>query len=122
MSKKPKSSSGGAGVGTSASGKPRCGLCGKRGKLMRTECCGNWICNDHDKYVLFSYARNSCARNHDRFTLCGYHRNEGHGGDWARVAAAMTLGRIAQAHAESRASCLARLVAQLEHYAEQTDP
>ena len=50
-----------------------------------------------------------------------YLGNPAHG-DWARVAAAMTLGRIAQAHAESRASCLARLVAQLEHYAEQTDP
>jgi hypothetical protein len=49
---------------------------------MQTQCCGNWICNDHDKYVLFSYARNSCARNHDRFTLCGYHYHEGHAGEW----------------------------------------
>ncbi len=38
---------------------PRCGLCGKTGNLIRTECCGNWICDDEDKYVIFSYARNS---------------------------------------------------------------
>ena len=62
--------------------KPRCGLCGKTRKLIRTECCGNWICDDEDKYVLFSYARNSCHRNHSRFTLCAYHHNEGHEGDW----------------------------------------
>jgi hypothetical protein len=49
---------------------------------MRTSCCGNWICNDHDKYVLFSYARNSCARNHQRYTLCSYHFGEGHKGNW----------------------------------------
>jgi len=60
----------------------RCGLCGKTGNLTKTECCGHWICNDEDKYVLFSYARNSCHRNHDRYTLCGYHYNEGHAGDW----------------------------------------
>jgi hypothetical protein len=64
------------------SAKPRCGLCGKTRKLMQTPCCGNWICNDHDKYVLFSYARNSCARNHDRYTLCSFHRHNGHKGHW----------------------------------------
>jgi hypothetical protein len=61
---------------------PRCGLCGKGGKLTRTECCGQWICDDEDKYVVFSYARNSCSRNHRRYTLCGYHAAEDHGGDW----------------------------------------
>jgi hypothetical protein len=45
-----------------ADGKPRCGLCGKTKKLTKTECCGEWICDDEDKYVLFSYARNSCYR------------------------------------------------------------
>lgn len=60
----------------------RCGLCGKPGKLTRTQCCGNWICDDEDDYVMFSYARNSCHRNHDRYTLCSYHFNEGHTGDW----------------------------------------
>ena len=64
------------------SSKPRCELCGKTGNLTRTECCKNWICNDQDKYVPFSYARNSCSRNHERFTLCGYHHNEGHAGSW----------------------------------------
>lgn len=62
--------------------KPRCGLCGKTGKLIKTDCCGNWICDDEHKYVLFSYARNSCHRNHSRYTLCAYHHNEGHKGNW----------------------------------------
>jgi hypothetical protein len=62
--------------------KPRCGLCGKARNLLQTDCCGNWICNDEHKYVIFSYARNSCSRNHSRFTLCGYHHNEGHKGHW----------------------------------------
>lgn len=60
----------------------RCGLCGRARNLTRTECCNNWICNDADQYVLFSYARNSCYRNHDRYTLCSAHFNEGHKGPW----------------------------------------
>ena len=60
----------------------RCGLCGKTRKLTRTGCCGRWICDDEDTYVLFSYARNSCSRNHRRYTLCGYHSSEEHSGDW----------------------------------------
>lgn len=61
---------------------PRCGLCGKTENLTKTECCGNWICDDEYKYVLFSFARNSCYRNHRRYTLCGYHYVEGHSGHW----------------------------------------
>lgn len=61
---------------------PVCGLCGKTGKLIRAECCGNWICDDEDRYVMFSYARNSCHRNHRRLTLCGFHSGEGHPGRW----------------------------------------
>jgi hypothetical protein len=60
----------------------RCGLCGKTGNLTKTECCGQWICDDEDNYVMFSFARNSCSRNHRRYTLCGYHFNEGHAGEW----------------------------------------
>jgi len=60
----------------------KCFICGKRTKLTKTECCNQWICNDEDKYVLFSYAQNSCHRNHRRYTLCGFHYNEGHAGDW----------------------------------------
>ncbi|UCG55908.1 MAG: hypothetical protein JSU70_13675 [Phycisphaerales bacterium] len=60
----------------------RCGLCGKTGNLTKTECCDQWICDDEDRYVLFSYARNSCYRNHSRYTLCGFHYAEGHSGDW----------------------------------------
>jgi len=67
---------------TAASERPRCGLCGKRGRLAKTECCDQWICDDEDNYVLFSYARNSCSRNHRRYTLCGYHFNERHKGRW----------------------------------------
>ncbi|MBN1448547.1 MAG: hypothetical protein JXA28_11500 [Bacteroidetes bacterium] len=61
---------------------PRCGLCGKTGNLIKTECCGNWICDDEHEYVPFSYARNSCSRNHRRYTLCGHHFAEGHRGKW----------------------------------------
>lgn len=63
----------------------RCGLCGSsRKKLIRTDCCNNLICDDENKYVLFSYARNSCLRNHRRFTLCASHKSEGHKGDWKK--------------------------------------
>lgn len=60
----------------------RCGLCGKTGKLTKTDCCESWICNDEHKYVLFSHTRNSCHRNHSRYTLCSYHHNESHSGNW----------------------------------------
>jgi hypothetical protein len=66
----------------SSSHAPHCGLCGKRGRLIQTDCCGQWICDDEENYVLFSYARNSCHRNHSRYTLCAFHHNEGHAGDW----------------------------------------
>ena len=62
--------------------KLHCGLCGKNKNLIKTDCCDNWICDDEGKYVLFSYARNSCSRNHRRFTLCGSHAIEKHIGDW----------------------------------------
>lgn len=65
-----------------AGGAARCGLCGKTRKLTRTECCGNWICDDEGTYVPFSYARNSCDRNHRRYTLCGSHHAEEHPGPW----------------------------------------
>lgn len=61
---------------------PRCGLCGKTENLTRTECCGEWICDDEHEYRLFSFARNSCSRNHRRLTLCSYHFNEGHERHW----------------------------------------
>lgn len=61
---------------------PRSGLCGKTRNLTKTACCGNWICDDEHKYVLFSFARNSCSRSHRRYTLCSYHFSEGHPGDW----------------------------------------
>ena len=68
---------------TSASAsRPRCGLCGKTTGLMKTECCGRWICDDEHKYRLFSYATNSCSRNHRRYTLCGYHFENEHDGPW----------------------------------------
>jgi len=59
-----------------------CGLCGKTGKLTKAPCCDNWVCDDQDEYVIFSYARNSCFRNHSRYTLCSYHYNEEHEGEW----------------------------------------
>lgn len=60
----------------------RCGICGRTGKLTRTLCCDQLICDDTDEYVLFSYAHNSCYRNHDQYTLCSNHYHEEHEGDW----------------------------------------
>src|SRR3989338_6669733 len=60
----------------------RCGLCRKSKKLIQTSCCKQWICDDEDEYVLFSYARSSCHRNHNRYTLCGYHHAQEHKGYW----------------------------------------
>ena len=68
--------------GKKATGAPRCGLCGKGKNLTKTKCCGQWICDDEDQYVMFSFAKNSCHRNHRRMTLCGYHHIEGHSGGW----------------------------------------
>ncbi len=62
--------------------KPCCGLCGSREKLTRTPCCGNWICDDADQYVAFSFARNSCYTNHSKFTICSGHHHEKHEGRW----------------------------------------
>jgi len=64
------------------SAKAGCGLCHKTAKLMLTECCKQWICDDEENYVMFSYERNSCSRNHRRYTLCGHHHSEQHAGDW----------------------------------------
>ena len=72
--------------GKKSSDQPACGLCGNKSNLTKTECCGRWICDDEDDYVLFSYARNSCFRNHRRYTLCGFHHAEGHNGDWKTCA------------------------------------
>jgi len=72
-------------MGTKAarsSERPRCGLCGKTRGLTKTEWCGQWICDDEDKYVMFSYAYNSCHRNHRRYTLCAYHNTEDDAGSW----------------------------------------
>jgi len=41
--------------------------------------------------------------------------------DWARVAAASTLGMVGQKHPETRTTCIARLATQLERFAEQSD-
>jgi hypothetical protein len=59
-----------------------CGLCGATENLTKTDCCGQWICDDEDQYVVFSYAHNSCSRNHRRYTLCGHHSEAGHEGTW----------------------------------------
>jgi hypothetical protein len=66
--------------------KTRCGLCRKTRNLTKTDCCQNWICDDEDKYIMFSYARNSCHRNHNHYTLCAHHHNEEHEGDWQKCA------------------------------------
>lgn len=71
---------------TSAKSKKQCGLCGAIKDLARTDCCGQWICDDESQYKLFSYAHNSCSRNHRRYTLCGNHDAERHEGKWQECA------------------------------------
>lgn len=68
-----------------ARGEPRaCGICSetRASILERTECCGEWVCNREDEYVLMSYSRAFCSRSHRRYTRCGFHAEEGHEGDW----------------------------------------
>jgi hypothetical protein len=74
--------------------KPRCGLCGKVGQLVRTPCCGNWICDDADKYVPFSFERNSCHRNHALYTNCASHHSMGHTGRWQECAQCLENGPV----------------------------
>jgi len=62
--------------------KKSCGLCGATKNLTKTKCCNNFICDDEDKYVLFSFATNSCHRNHRRYTLCSTHYYSNHKGKW----------------------------------------
>jgi hypothetical protein len=42
-------------------------------------------------------------------------------GEWARITAAETLGRISLAHPDLRAECVGKLVAQLEKFSEQSE-
>jgi hypothetical protein len=42
-------------------------------------------------------------------------------GEWARIAAADTLGRIGEAQPDLRAECVAKLATQLEKYSEQSE-
>jgi|GEM_PF-348126 len=49
-----------------------------------------------------------------------YLANPAHG-EWARVSAAVSLGKIAHTHPEMRAECIARLTAQLEQFAGQSE-
>ena len=50
-----------------------CGLCGKQGPLILTDCCNRPVCDDQHMYKPFSYSRVSCARNHERYTVCHHH-------------------------------------------------
>ena len=59
-----------------------CGLCGSRGAVTRTDCCGNLICDDAEEHVTSSHARKSCYRNHSHQTICAFHHTEGHDGVW----------------------------------------
>jgi len=61
--------------------KPKCGICGKTTKLKKTECCGQWICNDWNPGSTLALATNSCSHNHTRLTLCGHHYAFKHPGD-----------------------------------------
>ena len=52
--------------------------------------------------------------------LADYLANPAHG-EWARVAAASAIRKVGQSHPEARAECVARLGAQLERFAGQSE-
>eukprot|EP01133_Synstelium_polycarpum_P012996 gene12996-15287_t len=57
------------------SSEKKCHICGQQPsrnlKLTRTECCGNWVCDNEDQYQLFSGSRDFCGRSHAKYTICG---------------------------------------------------
>jgi len=59
-----------------------CKLCDKSHKLVRTECCNQWLCNEEADHNLYDNGRPSCFKNHEKYTLCAYHHKNGHEGDW----------------------------------------
>lgn len=65
-----------------------CGLCGKQGRLTRTECCNRLVCDDRDDTILFIPSRPQCEYMHARYTVCSVHHNDGHDGaiDWRECA------------------------------------
>ncbi|CAG9461829.1 unnamed protein product [Pedinophyceae sp. YPF-701] len=69
-----------------------CTMCGSTRKLKRLECCGEWICDAQDDYVMFSYSRDFCDRNHERYTRCASHANDKHRGDWRTCKECASLG------------------------------
>jgi hypothetical protein len=60
---------------------PQCTVCSRQGRLRRTSCCNNWVCDRDDLYT-GGYSRAFCNRSHERYTACGQHHSEGHKGDW----------------------------------------
>gem|GEM_PF-2220123 len=67
--------------------RPRCGLCGKTENLVRTDCCGVWICDEGRGNADLSHSMSSCYGKHDLYTLCSYHFSHRHKGDWKNCAA-----------------------------------
>jgi hypothetical protein len=67
--------------------RPSCGLCGKTDNLVKTDCCGVWICDEGHKDVGLSSDLNSCFGNHDHYTLCSYHFTHRHKGAWQSCSA-----------------------------------
>lgn len=61
-----------------------CGLCySTRGPFVKTECCGNWVCDTEDNYEMGTYEREGqCVRNHRYGSICAFHHQEDHHGDW----------------------------------------
>jgi hypothetical protein len=52
-----------------------CGLCGKQGPVVQTECCGHFLCEPpENEYDTKLPILDNCSRNHDKYTLCGLHK------------------------------------------------
>ena len=58
-----------------------CRFCGRESvPLVKTPCCGHWICCDTD--FISIGGGGYCQNEHERFSLCYSHHSDGHKGSW----------------------------------------
>lgn len=57
-----------------------CRFCGDdRSPLVKTRCCGQWICCDT---AFISNGGGYCQHEHEAYSICHFHYNEKHQGEW----------------------------------------
>lgn len=59
----------------------RCSICGGEGlPLVKTRCCGKWVCCDVSPISI--RGGGFCQFEHTRKSVCFFHYNQGHDGPW----------------------------------------